>query len=247
MQGNRTFERCPSRATPMDRRCVGLALSALLLTPLAGVHGELAERNGQLLPTPVEPEASSCPARFPADADNDLLRVVPPRPGMARQRHRAAEAEGHGIRLAAGRPVYLSGRVLDTGGGPLRAARVEIWQCDAWGVYRHPQASGRADVHFAGYGVTTTDWAGNYHFRTIRPVPCAGRTPHIHMRVTVPGFVPLTTRIYDAGQAERNAADQIYLRHSPEGRRQLTVEFQPLRTGPSAPMSATFNVVLALE
>jgi hypothetical protein len=59
--------------------------------------------------------------------------------------------------------------------------------------------------------------------------------------------VPLTTRIYDAGQAERNAADQIYLRHSPEGRRQLTVEFEPLRTGPSAPMSATFNVVLALE
>ncbi|HKL61774.1 MAG TPA: intradiol ring-cleavage dioxygenase [Woeseiaceae bacterium] len=231
----------------MDRRRVVLALSGLLLMPLASVHGELAERDGQLLPTPVEPEGSSCPARFPADADNDLLRVVPPPPAMARHGHRAAEAEGHSIRLAGGRAVYLSGRVLDTGGGPLRAARVEIWQCDAGGVYRHPQASGRPDEHFAGYGVTTTDWSGNYHFRTIRPVPCAGRTPHIHMRVTVPGFVPLTTRIYDAGQAERNAADRIYLRHTPEARRQLTVEFQPLRTGPSAPMSAIFKVVLALD
>ncbi|WP_405238005.1 dioxygenase family protein [Lentisalinibacter orientalis] len=224
-----------------------LALSGSLLMPLGSAHGDLQERHGQLLPTPQEREGSFYPTALPVDVDNDLLRIVPPRSSPAHDARRGAEADGRSFPLAAGRAVYLSGRVLDTGGGAVRAARVEIWQCDAGGVYRHPQASGRPDRNFAGYGVTTADWAGNYHFRTLRPVPCAERTPHVHMRVTAPGHVPLTTRIYDAGQPERNAADSIYRRHSPEARRQLTVEFQPLKTGPSAPMSATFDVVLALD
>lgn len=215
--------------------------------PPGGAHGELLERHGQLRPTPQDLESSFYPTEFPADVDNDLLRIVPSHSSLAHDARSAAAAEGRGIPLAAGRAVYLSGRVLDIGGGPVRAARVEIWQCDAGGVYRDPQASGRPDPHFAGYGVTTTDWAGNYHFRTIRPVTCAKRTPHIHMRATAPGHVPLTTRIYDAGEAERNAGDSIYLRHSPDARKQLTVEFEPLKTGPAAPMSAIFNVVLALD
>lgn len=223
------------------------ALSVLLLTPLCSAHGELPERDGQLLPTPQDIEGSFYPADFPVDVDNDLLRVVPPRSSPVDGASPAAREEPDAISLAAGSAVYLSGRVLDTGGGAVRAARVEIWQCDAGGVYRHPRATGRPDQHFAGYGVTTTDWGGNYHFRAIRPVPCAGRTPHVHMRVTAPGHLPLTTRIFDAGQAERNDADSIYLRHSPEARKQLTVDFRPLKTGPSAPMSAIFNVVLALD
>lgn len=250
MHRKRILDRGPSRARPTDRlsrRGLALTLSGFLLMPLGNAHGELLERHGQLAPTPQDVEGSFYPAGFPADVDNDLLRIVPPRSGMAPAARRAAEAEDRSVPLAAGRAVYLSGRALDTGGGPLRAARVEIWQCDAEGVYRHPRASGRPDRHFAGYGVTTTDWDGNYHFRTIRPVPCAGGTPHIHMRVIAPGHLPLTTRIYDAGEADRNAADSIYLRHSPEARKQLTVDFHPLKTGPSAPMSATFNVVLALD
>lgn len=230
-----------------SRRRLLLTLSVFLLTPLGSAHGELPERDGQLLPTPRDVEGSFYPADFPVDVDNDLLRVVPPRSSPVDGASPAAREEPGAIPLAAGRAVYLSGRVLDTGGGAVRAARVEIWQCDAGGLYHHPRATRRPDQHFAGYGVTTTDWGGNYHFRTIRPVACAGRTPHVQMRVTAPGHVPLTTRIFDAGQAERNAADPIYLRHSPEARKQLTVEFQPLKTGPSAPMSAIFNVVLALH
>ncbi len=231
----------------VSRRILLFAVSACLLWLPGNSHGGLLARDGQLLPTPRDVEGSFYPAESPADVDNDLLRIVPPRSSVAHDPRGAAETEGRSIPLAAGRAVYLSGRVLDAGGGPVSAARVEIWQCDARGMYRHPQASGRPDQHFAGYGVTTTGWAGNYHLRTIRPVPCLGRTPHIHMRVTAPGHVPLITRIYDADQAERNAADPIYLQHSPVARKQLTVDFEPLKTGPSAPMSATFNVVLALD
>ncbi|MEX0709093.1 MAG: hypothetical protein WD078_14105 [Woeseia sp.] len=63
------------------------------------------------------------------------------------------------------------------------------------------------------------------------------------------GFLlgPLITRIYDAGQAGHNAADSIFLRHSVDARKRLTVDFEPLKTGTAAPMSATLNVVLALD
>jgi len=234
------MSRCSCRGLPF-------ALAGLVLGPLGSAHGELLERHGELLPTPRDVEGSFYPRDFPVDVDNDLLRIVPPRSNPADGSGPAAHGEPGPIPLAAGRAVYLSGRVLDTGGGPIPAARVEIRQCDARGRYADQRAPGQPDRHFAGYGITTTDWGGNYHFRTIRPVSCEGRTPHIRMRVTAPGHAPLITRIYDAAEAERNAADAIFLQHSAEARRQLTIEFEPLKTGPAAPMSATLDVVLALE
>src|SRR3712207_8902721 len=45
----------------------------------------------------------------------------------------------------------------------------------------------RFDSGFQGYGRTMVDGGGLYGFRTIRPVPYPGRTPHIHFAVHVPG------------------------------------------------------------
>ena len=66
---------------------------------------------------------------------------------------------------------------------------VEIWQCDAHGIYNHPRSPGqsRRDAGFQGYGRTGIDAAGRYAFRTIRPVAYPGRTPHIHFKVHAPG------------------------------------------------------------
>ena len=39
-----------------------------------------------------------------------------------------------------------------------------------------------------------------YAFRTIRPVPYPGRTPHIHVAVMTPGRAHMMTLFYVAGQ-----------------------------------------------
>ena len=85
---------------------------------------------------------------------------------------------------------------------------VEIWQCDAQGIYSHPGDSGhkRHDAAFQGYGRVQVDADGRYAFRTIRPVAYPGRTPHIHFKVHAPGVGRLTTQMYVAGERQ-NATD----------------------------------------
>ena len=60
-----------------------------------------------------------------------------------------------------------------------------LWQCDARGVYLHSTDSARKtpDKNFQGFGRFLTGSKGEYYFRTIRPVPYPGRTPHIHSNV----------------------------------------------------------------
>jgi protocatechuate 3,4-dioxygenase beta subunit len=101
--------------------------------------------------------------------------------------------------------------VLDLSGDALSGAVVEIWQCDANGIYRHPQdeVSGRRrDPGLQGRGRTVTDAAGRYHFRTIRPVPYGWRTPHIHFKVQPPKRGELITQMYVLGEP-LNAGDAV--------------------------------------
>ena len=44
---------------------------------------------------------------------------------------------------AVGQVIHVEGRVTDTRGQPKPGSVVEIWQCDARGVYRHPRAAGQ--------------------------------------------------------------------------------------------------------
>jgi protocatechuate 3,4-dioxygenase beta subunit len=113
--------------------------------------------------------------------------------------------------------------VLDPDGRPVRGVRVEIWQCDAFGVYHHPR--GPADANFQGFGYTTSDDQGAYRFRTIEPVPYPGRTPHIHFKIAGPGFEPLITQMYLAGNP-LNERDGLYRRLG-EQARLVTVPLQP--------------------
>ena len=214
------------------RRALLAGLGAGALLPPTALGRDTQDR---LPVTPSDVEGPFYPAVPPADADNDLLRVAVPT-----QRPDPGQTE-----LAPGRAVYLQGQVLDPGGGYVAGARVELWQCDHGGVYHHPHAPGQADARFQGYGSTTTAWQGDYHFRTIRPVPYVGRTPHIHLRVTAPGYRSLTTQLYDAARVQENALDQLYLRHAPAQRELLSLRFQPLKSGPMGPLSARFDVVLA--
>ena len=49
------------------------------------------------------------------------------------------------------------------------------------------------DGNFQGFGRFMTNRKGEYYFRTIKPVPYPGRTPHIHVAVKLKGKKELVT------------------------------------------------------
>jgi len=177
-----------------------------------------------LLPvTPSDAEGPFYPVDIPSDSDNDLLRVV----GMKD--------------ISPGQLAYVHGTVADRHGTPVDGARVEIWQCDEGGVYHHPRGGGKPDLRFQGFGAMVTNRIGSYHFRTLRPVPYTGRTPHIHFRISTPGFDRLTTQLYVAEESERNARDALYKGHTPDEQALLTSAFG---TVDGSSIAAEFNIVL---
>ena len=112
----------------------------------------------RLAPTPPQTEGPFYPVEFPLDSDADLVQV----------KGRAERARG----IVA----YLEGRLVTEDGRAVTGARIEIWQCDANGVYHHPgDRRGPADPNFQGYGRTETGADGVFRFRTIKPVVYPGR------------------------------------------------------------------------
>lgn len=199
------------------RRALVLGLGGWLLSAPA-----LASR---LVPTPSQTAGPFYPHVPPLDQDNDLTRVRG-RTGVAR-----------------GQIVDIDGRLLDPDGRPLPGLRVEIWQCDANGRYHHPaDQGGPLDENFQGFGHHVTDAEGRYRFRTIRPVPYPGRTPHIHYAVIIPGRHPFTTQLYVAGDP-RNEWDFLYRSIPAERRHLVSTEFRPARRG-SDLLTARFDIVL---
>ncbi|MEB2780050.1 catechol 1,2-dioxygenase [Algoriphagus sp. C2-6-M1] len=98
-----------------------------------------------------------------------------------------------------GKNVDLSGKILHQDcTTPYQNAKVELWHCDAEGVYDN------STDEFKYRGTVITDAEGNYAFQTILPVPYdAGggliRPAHYHMMVTAEGYQPLVTQLYFTG------------------------------------------------
>lgn len=193
----------PSRSGHLARRQLAVGLVAAPALWL----GARALAAGPLRPTPAQTEGPFYPVALPTDSDFDLLR--------------------HGaLAYAQGEPAWLDGVVTDLAGRPLRGAQVDIWQCDHAGHYHHPGDGGRADARFQGFGRVLTGADGRYRFRTIRPAPYPGRTPHIHLKVRVGQRELLTTQLYVADEP-RNARDFLWRQLSDTDRAALTVPFQP--------------------
>ncbi len=173
---------------PLTRRGLILAAPALLAARQAWAASE---------PTPRASEGPFYPPRLPDDHDNDLVRI------------------DSLVREAGGEILQLRGKVTDTDTNPIADAVVEIWQCDANGVYRHPgdPRPGLRDNAFQGFGRATTARDGSFYFRTIVPVPYPGRTPHIHAKVIVGRRPVLTTQFYLADHPQ-NARDFLFNRMS---------------------------------
>src|SRR5437764_5431707 len=92
---------------------------------------------------------------------------------------------------AEGQVLNVIGRVLNLAGEPVRNAKVEVGQANAYGRYTHPSDPNPAplDPNFEGSAVLTTDAEGRYRFKTIKPAaypagPNRMRPAHIHFQVS---------------------------------------------------------------
>ncbi len=200
-----------------------------LLAALGGGSAVLLTGSvGALTLTPPQTAGPFYPTQPPATRDNDLTRVA------------GRELPARGI------ITDLDGRLLGERGRPIAGARIEIWQCDANGRYRHPRerASRVADPGFQGFGHTVTDSDGFYRFRTIRPVPYPGRAPHIHFAVYRAGLPVFVTQMYVAGR-EDNDRDFVVSRLNPEQRAAVMVAFEPVAPPAAVQMKARFDIVVA--
>ena len=77
---------------------------------------------------------------------------------------------------------------------PVRNASVDIWHCDALGVYSGAVA-GNAGTNFLR-GVQRTNAAGIATFKTIYPGWYPGRAVHVHVKVHVGGNVVHTGQLF---------------------------------------------------
>jgi protocatechuate 3,4-dioxygenase, beta subunit len=218
-----------------------------ILTPQIGrrhvVRGMVATAAATLLPgvlpaaaaaglvaTPAQTEGPFYPTDWSGDVDNDLVVVT----------GEAAHAQGQ--------ITHILGRILDTSGAPIADAAIEIWQCDATGIYRHPRDTHwlrKRDGGFQGRGRARSAADGAYAFRTIKPVAYPGRTPHIHFAVTVPGRTPLITQMYVAGEPQ-NGRDGILNAISDRRQRDsVIVRLQPGDGIEARALAGSFDIVLA--
>ena len=199
------------------------ALGAAAFT-VPGVFAEELE----LVKTPRQTEGPFYPNKLPLDTDNDLLII------------------NDSITPAVGSVTHLSGRILDAKGSPIRNALVEIWQVDNKGAYLHTGSANykERDTNFQGFGRFLTGSSGEYYFRTIKPVPYPGRTPHIHFKVKKGSKELFTTQCYVKGEPG-NERDGIYRRiGDSQAQASVTVPFTLVAGSHVGELAARFDIVL---
>lgn len=131
------------------------------------------------------------------------------------------------IQGQSGEPIELSGYIRHQDCvTPYKNAKIELWHCDAKGVYDNDSAA------FRYRGTTYADENGYYSFRTILPVPYDvvpgfTRPAHFHLMITAAGYQPLVTQLYFNGDA--HIKDDPYA--STSNAKQRILEVQKTNTG----------------
>lgn len=154
-------------------------------------------------------------------------------------------------RDGVGAPLWVNGIVTDVSGVPLLGAEVEVWHANGSGRYENQDPDSQPEHNLRGR--FTTDTAGRFEFRTVRPggyaLPDDGpvghlarrlglsldRPAHIHFAVTAPDHLRLVTAIFDSSDPAI-ARDALFA-----VRPALTAEFSPV------PGGYTLNIALTLD
>lgn len=205
---------------PTRRRLVVAGGALVLAAPFSAIAETL---------TPPQTEGPFYPRELPLDRDNDLATVTGSKAG------------------AKGTITHVFGTLQDESGRAIAGARLEIWQCNAFGKYHDPRDRSvrPIDPGFQGFGETLSDAEGRWRFRTIRPVAYPGRTPHIHFAIIAPGGARLVTQMYVAGEPG-NARDGVYRGIRDDAERQsVTVALNPASDIEAGALAGNFAIVLA--
>jgi protocatechuate 3,4-dioxygenase beta subunit len=102
-----------------------------------------------------------------------------------------------------GTPLELTVNVVDGDScEPIGDAAVDVWHCDASGVYSGVQGDDGTFLR----GIQMTDSSGEAVFRTIYPGWYTGRAVHIHVKVHVGGTDTYTGQLYFDG----SVTDAVY-------------------------------------
>lgn len=106
----------------------------------------------------------------------------------------------------AGTPLRLRLQIVDAAAcAPSERARVDLWHCDAAGIY-----SGYDRERSVGQrwlrGTQFADAQGVATFRTLYPGWYDGRAPHIHVKAWMPDGRELTSQLYFPG----DLSDAVY-------------------------------------
>ena len=162
----------------LDRRTV---LKALSFAPFAGLSSGLAARaeSAGLISTDIcllQKEVTEGPFYI----DPKLIRadITEGKPGL---------------------PMQLRLQVVTADCVPVVGARVDVWHCDAVGVYSGVQtmgAGGDASGQTFLRGTQLTDNAGIVTFQTVFPGWYRGRTTHVHYKVFLDAQTVLTSQIF---------------------------------------------------
>ena len=130
--------------------------------------------------------------------------------------------------VKAGAPLVLTlavARIGKDGCAALAGAVVDLWQCDADGVYsdavdpRYFDTTGKKFLR--GYQVT--DAHGIATFTTIYPGWYPSRTPHIHYKIRSPASAPRAYEFVSQLYFEERLSDQVYAQPPYDARGKRTV------------------------
>lgn len=220
---------------PCDRRRFfkSMAIASAGYT-LSGYLAEALTASPSVTQGPFYPLADD----IPLDKDNDLVQ------------------KNDNLTAAAGIVTYLSGRVLDTSGNPIKNALVELWHTDREGDYSYSTGVGpnpACDTNFAGFGQCVTGAGGGFRFRTIKAGLYNGRTRHTHIGVTIPGRTTRSTTqtgwneiaysLTGTPWATQNSNDMVFSTAPVAQRAGMLLDFTPVPGTTTGEVQATWDFV----
>jgi catechol 1,2-dioxygenase len=197
-----------------------MAIGGLVLgsVPLVGCGSDRRREVASARPQPRSPirlaPAAPYDARYGASAASTC---APTEANIEGPYYRAGAPQRNDLRPygAEGIPLEISGcvRSLDCR-SMLGGAVLDVWHADARG--RYDNDGHLRDAPFLYRGLVAADDRGEFRIRTIVPGRYLnGRTyrpAHVHVKITAPGHVPLTTQLYFPGDPFN--ADDPFIRPS---------------------------------